>query len=141
MPTPKLDLVGSWQYAKPVDQYGQEVYDLVFREDSTFLLSHKLYGYMLDNTNDQLNQLTQFPGVAIVDGDSVDFVVDELIYTNFHQNLPPERHPYTTPIFDQCRFTIKGDSLILNYLSYPLHLPEPTEFYFLRVDPSLIISD
>ena len=108
---------------------------LTLTPDGQFRLDIDSYGvYPTDSPNTR-SAWTRTVGTYTVRGDSLVFRPSTLVtWDSFYKTpLPTVLSPYPYGgVFDGCRFEVRGDALVLHFLTYPLDAPVPTTATFRR---------
>ena len=137
-PTPSL-LLGHWSAAPEAEQpSGSFERRFVFTSDGRFSYVTLSYGIYAGESPTELSGYTRTTGVFLTESAHLVLLPDSLItWDRFYGGASPETvhtpYPYgNTFFFDSAQYTIDGDRLTLQYISYPADAPVPTTQEFQR---------
>jgi hypothetical protein len=117
------------------------------KKDGPTVLENKLVGNWkeLDVNRSLKFTIDNFFAFSITDGDGVKSTYSgnyQINGDNFNVSTQKvlvqqpgklaQTTPSTTPFFDKASFSVSGDTLTINYISYPADAPVPTTGKFLR---------
>jgi|GEM_PF-1241432 len=131
------DIVGRWtadlEAASPAGYYSRQV---TFSGDGHFVFEFRSYGIYRNQRDDELSSYSRTVGTYTVSGDRVTFEPESLTtWDAFHGADSPEivqsPYPYSS-FYDDARYLVEGNTLMLDYTSYPADAPEPTRQTFQR---------
>jgi hypothetical protein len=130
------DLVGSWRTA-PEDLSPSGWYQsrLSFNVFGVFESEVRDYGLYPGQDRNALSAYSRIEGTYRVEGDRLIFRTSRMVWWDrFYGARSPEQveEPYHASLYDDARYTVQGDRLILQYLSYPFDAPVPTSWEFTR---------
>jgi len=74
-----------------------------------------------------------FSGTYQVKSDSLKVTTQEIVEQK--PGKPVERFSHNYPLYEKATFSVKNDSLTVNYLTYPADGPVPTTAKFSRIIP------
>lgn len=131
------DIVGQWtaarEEASPTGSYSRQ---LTFSNDGHFVLEFRSYGVYQGQQADDLSSYSRTAGTFTVAGDRLSFDPESLTtWDAFYGASSPEtvRTPYPyASFYDDARYRVEGNTLTLDYTSYPADAPEVTRQLFQR---------
>lgn len=131
------DIAGRWvtpsEGLRPAGLYGRQ---LTFTNDGRFVSEVRSYGVYPKQRPEDLSSYTRIIGTFAVAGDQLSFEPESLItWDSFYGADSPEMvqtpYPYGS-LYDDARFRIDGETLTLDFTTYPADAPEPTRQVFQR---------
>ena len=135
---PSAQLLGTWESAaEGLDPAGWHQTRLTFGPNGMFASDVRSYGVYGGQGDNDLSSYSRIEGDYEVEGNQLIFHSRRLIlWDRFHGPNAQEQveEPYSITLFDDAHYTIQGDHLHLQYLSYPADAPIETSREFLRVD-------
>ena len=118
------ELVGSWIETEALSPRGTMDGILTFHGDGRFRWRVQSYGVYPDHAENELSAWTEIRGAHEVDGDRLYFEPRTMTwYDRFYEDPGPFTVGAGGPLFDQAAFEIRGDELVLRYLSYLADAP------------------
>jgi hypothetical protein len=130
------ELVGSWitatQELNPAGFYQSTLSLSAF---GVFRWEVRDYGIYPGQPRNELSAYTRIEGTFETRNDRLVLTTERSVtWDRFYGAESPEvvEDPYNVPLFDQARYTIGGNRLTLNYLSYPFDAPVASEQEFVR---------
>lgn len=115
----KAKLVGSWTESPIQAQYNRTFY---FAEDGSFTLHSNYFGSSPSGTT--LN------GTYSINGNQLSINVTEEISNS--KDFPPTHTKINYSLLDKATFSVAGNKLTLNYISYPADAPVETTMVLIR---------
>jgi hypothetical protein len=139
-PTPSDDIVGGWIAAtRDLDPTGYDQSRLSFSPSGKFSWVVNTYGLYPGQARDELTDYTRIEGrYEVSNGRLVMTTERSVTWDRFYGAHSPEvvEDPYVITLFDQARYSIGGNRLTLDYLSYPADAPVSTRQEFVRAAPT-----
>jgi hypothetical protein len=135
------ELTGAWITAiRDLNPAGYDQSELRFGSGGGFRLEVRSYGLYPAQRKDELSAYVRIEGRFEIRNDRLIMSPKRSVtWDRFYGTDSPEvvQEPYDVPLFDQARFTVAGNRLRLNYLSYPFDAPVATEQEFVRAVPTM----
>jgi hypothetical protein len=128
-------LLGHWTTSTPGSPRGTYQTRLTFGTNGRFEADFRAYGVYDREAASELSAFSRYVGSYAVRDDSLALRPDSMfVWDRFYGTASPTT-VYTTnvgTIFDFARFDVRGDSLVIDYLSYPADAPVATRQTFLH---------
>jgi hypothetical protein len=131
---PSGDLVGTWSSA-PEDLQPSGHYQVLlsFTAQGGFEQQVQNYGLYPGQDPNQLSAYTKIRGTYRTEGDRLIVDADRQIWWDPTFYGPDEQEAEdSSTLFDQGRFSLDGDRLVLHYTTYPADAPVPTAMELTR---------
>lgn len=129
-------IIGSWVADSAASPTGRYVRQLIFTNDSKFVVDFRAYGLYEHQQPDALSGYGRTAGSFTVNGDRVVFEPSWL--STWDYSFGPDApqtvyapYPYQH-FYDDARFSIEGSTLTLSYTAYTDDEPVPTTEIFQR---------
>lgn len=127
------ELSGNWYDTVIARPMGYHLYELKLRNDFTFTSKLSMYGIYNQNAN-ELSAYFEWSGNYAVKSNRL--ILTSHKYTwwdSFYVGSQPKTEIKDDIIYDNCTFIVKGNTLELNYISYPADAPVNTTKQYQRV--------
>lgn len=112
-------IIGSWTETPLDPQFNRTLY---FGKDGSFTLHPTYFG--TSTSGYTIN------GTYIISGNKLTITITEEIIKEISK--PQVNHPVNYVLFDKATFTITGNKLLLDYLSYPADAPVKTSMKLIK---------
>lgn len=133
-----VQLLGSWETAaEDLNPGGWHQSRLTFGLNKMFASEVRSYGLYEGQDRNDLSAYSRIEGVYEVEGDQLIFRTRRLKWWDgFYGTHTWEKveEPYEITLYDDAHYSVEGDQLLLNYLSFPFDAPVETSQEFVRVD-------
>jgi hypothetical protein len=131
---PEAGLVGYWKSApENLEPSGSYETWLSFNSFGGFEQQVRGYGIYPGQGQNELSAYTKIKGTYRIEGDRLIFDSDRQAWWDPTFYGPDEHEAKDdSRLYDEGRFTLDGDHLVLHYISYPLDAPVATSAEFTR---------
>lgn len=135
-PVPE-ELIGTWITAEyAFNPQGHFQRQITFTRRGRFTLTHTSYGLYEGQPANEVSGFSESRGRFQVTGDRVDIQPESLTTWDRFWNEKPRTekpHPFAR-LLEDCRYELRGDSLVLTYITFPADAPEITVMTLTRRD-------
>jgi hypothetical protein len=132
---PSDDLIGTWKTA-PVDLEPSGWYEtlLGFSKYGAFESEVRSYGIHPGQDRNELSAYSRIEGTYRIDGDRLSFESNRLVWwePQFYGSQEQVLEPYRISLYDDGRYDLEGERLLLQYTAYPADAPVPASMEFAR---------
>ena len=126
------ELVGTWIDSTDALPRGLIVYKLKINANKTFSSEIVMYGIYESDAPDDMSSWTELQGIVEQDMDSIYFLATTSKWWDSFYAMNPVNEDINSLLYESCTYSIEGNILELNYITYPADAPEPTIKTFIR---------
>jgi hypothetical protein len=129
-------LAGRWIGARDgLSPQGSHQQELTFAPFGRFVSEHGTFGVYEGQQRDALSAFVRFEGTYRVEGDRLYFQPQRHIWWDrfYGADSPVNARPTSESIFDDARFSVRGNTLTLYFTVAPADAPIPVSAQYTRV--------
>jgi hypothetical protein len=128
------DIYGFWTDTVMADPAGYSVNGLTFRANGSFVAFTKGYGMYQSQDSSQISYSFEDQGSYVLSARNIYFLSKRQVSWDFMTQNTPTDTIGDRQIFEACTYNITGDTLTLNYITYPADAPQVTVRKYIRIE-------